>query len=149
MSEKKKCAIFDIDNTIFNSNWVWDALKVGCKSFSECYEKIGDLNIPINSTINLIGQLVESDIRIILLTARPDSDRNITKSNLRRFFGQTSDNFQLIMVGYEYGIDERKAEVLKDIKGAHNILFFMDDDINNRIKATKLGILSLDILEGK
>lgn len=146
MNKKNKCAIFDIDGTIFNSSWVWAALKSGCKTFSECYEKHGDLNTPIESTINLINELQNNRIKIILLTARPDSDRFITVSNL---FNVSLDAcmMKLIMVGYQDGIDERKAEVITEIKSKYDVLFFMDDDVNNRIKAMELGVVAIDVLE--
>lgn|SRR5574344_550567 len=143
---KKKCAIFDIDNTIFDSSWVWQALKGGCKTFSECYEKHGDLNAPIESTINLIKELQDNGVQIVLLTARPESDRGVTISNLYSV-GLNASFMKLIMVGYEEGIDERKSEKINEIKSKYDILFFMDDDINNRIKVIELGIIAIDVLE--
>lgn len=143
---KNKCAIFDIDNTIFDSSWVWAALKNGCKTFSECYEKHGDLNTPIVSTLNLIKELEVNNIKIILLTARPESDRGVTISNLFNV-GLNASFLKLYMVGYEDGIDERKGEILNTIKCTYDIILFMDDDKNNRIKASKLGIVAIDVLE--
>jgi hydroxymethylpyrimidine pyrophosphatase-like HAD family hydrolase len=142
--KKTKLAIFDIDNTIFNSNFVWGHLRCGCKTFTEVYEKFGDLNIPIYSTINLIKQLNKQGIRIALLTARPIGDLDITKNNLRRFIPDVPHLIK--MVGYNEGIDERKKEAIEKWQELFEVLLFMDDDKKNRDIVSEMGILTLDVL---
>lgn len=142
---KNKIAIFDIDMTIIDSAWVWQHLDE-CKSFSAVYDTYGDNDKPIQTTINLIKQLHENSIQPIFLTARPLSDFDKTISSLRKHLPFLSD-ISLYMVGYDEGIDLRKCEVLQDIQEDNDILFFMDDCPYNRLIATDLGIVSLDVIK--
>lgn len=142
---KDKIAIFDVDNTVFDSNFVWSALKNDCKTFTEAYEKYGDFNFPIKSTINLIKQLSKSNVKIQFLTARPESDRTITNENLKKWIDVP---YELKMVGFENGIAERKANFLESLKSDYDILFFMDDNEENRKQIQKLGIVAIDTIGG-
>jgi len=54
--------------------------------------------------------------------------------------------FNLILVGYSDGIAERKETVLKDIQANKDIMFFIDDDRENCIRANRLGITTFNIL---
>lgn len=141
---KNKIAVFDIDMTIIDSAWVWQYLDE-CKSFSAVYDTYGDHDKPIQTTMNLIKQLHENSIQPIFLTARPLSDFDKTISSLRKHLPFLSD-ISLYMVGYDEGIDLRKCEILQDLQEDNDILFFMDDCPYNRLIATDLGILSLDVI---
>ena len=142
---KNKIAVFDIDMTIIDSKWVWEHLDE-YKSFSAVYDAYGDLDIPISSTINLIKQLYENSVQPVFLTARPLSDFDKTITSLRKHLPFLSD-ISLYMVGYDEGIDLRKCEVLQELQEQNDILFFMDDCPYNRLIATDLGIVSLDIIK--
>lgn len=144
-----KIAVFDIDDTVFNSQFIWACLsnkELGCKTFTDVYKKVGDLNSPIPSTINMIKQLHFQDVKIFFLTARPESDRPVTIENLERFIKDIP--YTLEMVGYAEGIDDRKRASILKWKDKYNILFYMDDDSKNRTKVRDLGIVTLDVVGG-
>ena len=140
-----KIAVFDIDMTIIDSKWVWEHLDE-CKSFSAVYDTYGDKDIPILSTINIIKQLHENGVQPVFLTARPLSDFDRTITSLRKHLPFLSD-ISLYMVGYDEGIDLRKCEILQELQEDNDILFFMDDCPYNRLIATDLGIVSLDVIK--
>ena len=140
-----KIAVFDIDMTIIDSKWVWEHLDE-CKSFSAVYDTYGDKDIPILSTINIIKQLHENGVQPVFLTAIPLSDFDRTITSLRKHLPFLSD-ISLYMVGYDEGIDLRKCEILQELQEDNDILFFMDDCPYNRLIATDLGIVSLDVIK--
>lgn len=142
---KNKIAVFDIDMTIIDSKWVWKHLDE-CKSFTAVYDTYGDKDIPISSTINIIKQLHENSLQSIFLTARPLSDYDKTITSLRKHLPFLRD-INIYMVGYDEGIDLRKAEILEELQEQNDILFFMDDCPYNRLIASDLGIISLDVIE--
>ena len=143
---KQKIAIFDIDMTIIDSGWVWQYLDE-CGSFSAVYDKYGDHDKPIKTTINIIKQLHENGVLPVFLTARPLSDYNITLQSLKKHLPFMQD-YSLFMVGYEEGIDGRKYSVLEELNEQFDIMFFMDDCPYNRLIVSDLNIIALDVIRG-
>lgn len=143
---KEKIAVFDIDQTLIDTKWTQLHLEE-CKTYRAVYEKYANKDKPIKTTVMLIKQLKKSGVKIFFLTARDDMDRDLTRRQINKFCPFLKDNFVLKMVGSEFGIPERKEEYFKRILKDYDILFFMDDNVLNRMAIQVLGVTTLGVLE--
>ena len=143
---KDKIAVFDIDQTLIDTKWA-DAHLEECKTYREVYERYANKDKPIKTTIMLIKQLYKSGVDIFFLTARNEEDRGFTRRQINKFCPFLKDSFILKMVGYDYGITERKEKYFKRILEDYDVLFFMDDNVLNRMAIQSLGVISLGVLK--
>lgn len=132
--------ICDLDGTLIeNPDWDGDLEKF--------YRNILD-GFPIEWCEFLVNILAEKKIKILFITARDEKCRSMTIAQLNRWF-----DFPYELYMRKNGDLRPDFEVKRDytieLKEKYNILFAIDDNVNNCIMFRNNGITSLLVNEAK
>lgn len=143
-----KAIVFDIDNVLLDSKFIiqeiFDSKLKGSEKWDYFYAHCNDEKISANpSFLFLINELIDrTNITIFLSTARREECRKETEQKL---LDVGFDFFYMYMRNPNdfRPAPEVKLDHLQEIQKSYDILFFIDDDLNNCEMAKKLGITAL------
>ena len=151
---KRKGIIIDLDDCLFDSRHLGKYLPERAddrEGWDLFQEKMNDCKVNEYIDTLIKAFMYETHCEIIFITGREGNKRmkEITEENLKKL-GYLIDNVYYRKEGdYRRSAEVKKEIYLEHIRNKYNVLFAIDDDVENIKMFQKLGINTLHCRYGK